>query len=50
MQDNIQVFCRLAKEQGLDIDLARPLNQSSTGDEEMMLKDRELIADFLTHT
>lgn len=32
---------------GLDIDLAQNLNDST---DEEMLKDRELIADFMSHT
>ena len=47
MLDRIEVFRGIASKNGIDIDLSVPLNTST--DEEMQ-KDRELIADFMSHT
>ena len=47
MLDTIQEFRDVAKSQGLDIDLAVPLNEST---DEEMAKDRELINEFMHYT
>ena len=46
MLDRIELFTQVASENGVNIDLSTPLNQSS---DEEMAKDRELMADFLGH-
>ena len=46
MIDRIEIFKNFASENDLTIDLAKPLNQST---DEELLKDRELIEDFMGH-
>ena len=47
MLDSIQEFREVAKAQGVDVDLAQPLNDST---DEEMAKDRELISEFMHYT
>ena len=47
MLDTIQEFREVAKGQGMDIDLAAPLNDST---DEEMARDRELISEFMHYT
>ena len=46
MLDSIDIFKKVASANGLDIDLARPLNQST--DEEAG-DDRKIISEFMSH-
>ncbi len=47
MLDKIELFCDAASQNGVSIVLSEPLNSST---DEELLKDRELIDNFMNHT